>query len=167
MKHFLRCLYLVKLVAPRKGVELLHHSPPRKGNKVSSAFSTQSVLSLPPVVYVRLAVHLPPVKHIYCWYRLTASVRARLKAVSGCALRNPVRTKLAGSVHTHDTNTFRPNQSTKWIGSSFDAYLDAFFGALIRSLIRFAFPLVAKLGNLATPLRGSWTPKLMQSVYIA
>ena len=132
--------------------------------KVSSSSGALCAPSPPPVVYVRLAPHYAAVNNIYYWYSLTAGVRARLKAVSGCALRNPIRPFSAGSVRAHLTNTSDTTKATELRCSPFDAYLNAFFGALIRSCARFAFPLMGKQDNLATPFRGCLTPMLTESL---
>ena len=127
---------------------------PGKVYKVSSAYGALCAPSPPPVVNVRLAPHYAAVNNIYYWYSLTAGVRARLKAVSGCALRNPIRPFSAGSVRAHLTNTSDANKATELRCSPFDAYLDAFFSALKRSCARFAFPLMGKQLKIATPFRG-------------
>ncbi len=138
-----------------------------KVNKVSSPFGLPCSPSFPRIVNVRLAPHYAPVNNIYYWYSLTAGVRARLKAVSGCALRNPIRPFTAGFVRAHLTNTSSADIATELRCSPFDAYLDAFFGALIRSCARFAFPLMAVPENLAIPFRGCLTPMLTESLYRA
>ena len=132
--------------------------------KVSSSSGALCAPSPPPVVYVRLAPHYAAVNNIYYWYSLTAGVRARLKAVSGCTLRTPIRPFSAGSVRAHLTNTSDANKATALRCSPFDAYLDAFSGALKRSYARFAFPLMGKQFKIATPFRGCLNTKLTENV---
>ena len=127
---------------------------PGKVYKVSSAYGALCAPSPPPVFNVRLAPHYAAVNNIYYWNSLTAVVRARLKAVSGCALRNPIRPFSAGSIRAHLTNTSDATIATELRCSPFDAYLDAFFSALKRSYARFAFPLMGKQLKIATPFRG-------------
>lgn len=138
--------------------------------QVKAVRSVPVPLRVPPLhanFSVRLAAHKPAMNKINCWYGLTAVVRARLKAVSGCALRPAIRPQPAGFVRTHMTNTSDTNKATELRCSSFDLYLDAFFGALKRSYARFAFPLVAYQAEPVTPLRGCLKPKSTENVYIA
>ena len=140
---------------------------PGKVNKVRPVLSLLRSLTQGANFCVRLAASQWLMNNIYYWYKLTAGVRARLKAVSGCTLRTPIRPKPAALCRTHLTNTCGLNQSTELIGSSFDAYLDAFFGALKSSYQHFVCPLMGKPGNQATPFRGYLNTKSTENVYRA
>ena len=137
---------------------------PGKVYKVSSAYGALCAPSPPPVFNVRLAPHYASVNNIYYWYSLTPGVRAPLKGVSGCALRNPIRPFSGGSVLAHFTNTSDATKATELRCSPFDAYLDAFSGALKRSYARFAFPLMGKQFKIATPFRGCLNTKSTENV---
>jgi len=137
---------------------------PGKVNKVSSAPGALCAPSPPPVVNVRLAPHQWLMNYIYYWYKLTVGVRARLKAVSGCTLRTPIRPFSTALVRAHVTRKYAVDLLACFWCSPFDAYLDAFFGALIRSCARFAFPLMGKPGNQATPFRGYLNTKSTENV---
>ena len=135
--------------------------------KVSSAYGALCAPSPPPVFNVRLAPHQWLMNYMDYWYKLTVVVRARLKGVSACGLRNPIRPFSTALVRAHLTNTSDANKATELRCSPFDAYLDAFSGALIRSYARFAFPLMGKQLKIATPFRGCLNTKLPENVFMA
>lgn len=132
--------------------------------KVSSSSGALCAPSPPPVVYVRLAPHFASRYYIYYRYSFSAVGTALLKAVSACGLRTTMVPLPASSVRAHLTNTSDAVKATELRCSPFDAYLDAFFGALKRSYARFAFPLMGKQLKIATPFRGCLNTKSTENV---
>lgn len=91
--------------------------------------------------------------------------RARLKAVSGSALRIPFR---PSSVRWQKTHGKVSTVNTKMLDYSrrFGVVLyELTKGAHPCSLIRFAFSLMAKPGDLATPFQGSLNAKSTENLY--
>jgi len=167
MSTFLPVSYIAESITAWEYMQLSH---PFALLQVKAVRSTPVPLRVPPChanFMVRLTALKWPMNKIGFLYRLSAVVRARLKAVSADGLRIPFRPRPAAFVHTHDTRTFIDNQYTKWIGGECVVFLYAFFGALRRSLIRFAHPFRPKQAELATPLHGPLNTKFTESVYMA
>jgi len=125
------------------------------------------VPSLRPYFNVRLRL-TNGLRIILTWIcSLTPGVRAMQKAVSADSLRLPIRPASGAFVRTHDTRNFIADKSAKQIGGECVVILDAFFGALKRSLIRFAHPFRAKQLKIAMPFHGFLNPKFTERVYVA
>jgi len=167
MSTFLPVSYIAKSITAWEYMQLFHPFTLASGSLVSCVPSPLRVLSLRPYFSVRLRLTNGLRIILTCICRLSPGVRARLKAVSADGLRIPIRPASGAFVHTHETRTFIDNQYTKWIGGECVVILFTFFGALRRSLIRFAHPFRPKPGNLATPLHGPLNTKFTESVYMA
>jgi len=138
--------------------------------QVKAVRSVPVPLRVPPLhanFNVRLAAHKPTMNKNDCRYGLTAVVRSRLKAVSGCALRHPIRPQPVGFVRTHDTRYILGNQSTKWIGSPFVVVLDTENGAPTAHVSASLFHSVAEANKIAPAPSWSLNTKSTENVYVA
>ncbi len=125
-----------------------------------------------PVCVRRLARYINVRPRIFVnvarnWANSSPVVRARLKAVSACGLRNLIRPssgrcqKTHGKLATVLVNFLRSSRRFSVV------LYELMKGAQLCSYAGVPAPLVAKQAKLAMPLRGSWKPKSTENVYIA
>jgi len=167
MSTFLPVSYMGISATAWEYMQLLPALPLASGSLVSCVPGPLRVPSLRPYFSVRLRL-TNGLRIKLSWIcSLTPGVRARLKAVSADSLRIPIRPASGAFVRTHGTRKGSVDLQACFRCSSVVDLLHAFYGALKRSLIRFAYPFRPMQLKIATPLHGFLNPKFTERVYVA